>query len=213
MTSRDSSQVPVEQLARLLLDRAREDPELPCRSPANSNAAPPGWVAPAAQVFQRRVPADTPGGSAREPLEAMVARAFAAAQQAEHAAQRLSEARRRANRGAAIAMAFGILGMLTGIAAVTGYLPNPAGRAPVPEQPAAVAAAGSGQEHGDASVTQAAPAGRLSPRAAAPTLAPATYVRVLPAVASVAQYPPPGYQPSSPSGWELSSRHYVGGGK
>lgn len=178
MIPRDFSQIPVEQLARLLLDQARHDPQLPRRTPANGNEPPPGWSAPAAAEpsqpwFPERL-SEAPSLPGQERIADLVSQALSAAEEAAGIALATREASRRANRGAAIAMALGVLGAMSGIGAGAGNLlfgdtaPEQAAIHPVPF--ARPAAERSGP---DESATTSLPA-----------LAPATFVRVLPAVPS-----------------------------
>jgi len=222
VTPRDFSQVPVEQLARLLLERARHDPGLPRRTPANSNEPPPGWQAPpVAQPCQPWFPerlADQPRFAGQDRLEELVTQAVTAAQQAEETAQATRAASRRANRGAAIAIALGILGVVAGISAGFGNLafdkarPQQQASAEAVQpadvlavQPASVQsvqpAAATASDVGNRSpaATQAEPDTGPSPGpATAPALAPATFVRVLPAVPASPPDSPDGYQPYAP---------------
>ncbi|HET8997581.1 MAG TPA: hypothetical protein VFN42_13010 [Acetobacteraceae bacterium] len=208
MTPRDYSQVPVEQLARLLLERARTDSGLPRRTPANTNEPPPGWsVPPEAQPCRPWFPdrlAEQPRFAGQERIEDLVSQAMAAAQEAEDIARAAS---RRANRGAAVAMALGVFGALAGVGAGVGSLlcdtgarpPVQAAQAADPVQPAAATAAAiAGQtELAQPAAMQAEPDdGSALSQQEPPALAPATFVRVLPAVPSL-----PSYGASDDSGW------------
>jgi hypothetical protein len=208
----DFSQLPVEQLARLLLERARHDPALPSRSPANSNECPSGWIAPPpAQACRAWLPHrldPQPRFPGQEQLEALVAEALTAAQDAEAIAQASQTASRRANRGAAIAMVVGLLGAVFGLAAGVGPLldganpptmeaaadPVQPADPPVPVAAAQPATPQPDSDHAGSSVRDP------QQSAAQPALAPATFVRVLPAVAT----PSPDMAPSDQSGWSAS---------
>lgn len=199
MTPRDLSQVPVEQLARLLLDRARNDSGLPRRTAANSNEAPPGWRAPepappCSPWFPERL-AEQPRFAGQDRIADLVSQAITAAQEAEGIALATRDASRRANRGAAIAMALGTFGAVIGIGAgAAGLLCRDA------KLPESIAA------HSVASLSAVVPAVSLasqrgiapsagvqedSTAASPPKLAPARFVRMLPAVPSPPQTPPP----------------------
>lgn len=226
MTPRDYSQVPVEQLARLLLERARTDSGLPRRTPANNNEPPAGWsMPPMAQPCRPWFPdrlAEQPRFAGQERIEDLVSQAMAAAQEAEDIALATRAASRRANRGAAIAMALGVFGALAGIGAGIGNLfcnndapptvqaaqtaqaaptAQTAQTAEAVQPPAATAAAITSQ------IDTAQPAAVRSDsdessalgRSALPALAPATFVRVLPAVPSM-----PVFGSSEDAGWAPS---------
>ena len=196
MTPHDFSQVPVEQLARLLLERARRDPGLPRRTPANSNEAPPGWTVPLpARPCQPWFPgrlAEQPRFAGQDRIEDLVSQAITAAQEAEDIAQATRAASRKANRGAAIAMALGTLGAVAGIGAGAGNLfcgnatpPVQAAAQPTASTQPAAAPAAEITSQADSARPPAVHAGPDESAAATPpALAPATFVRVLPAVPS-----------------------------
>lgn len=197
MASRDISQLPVERLAGLLLERARLDPSLPSRSPANSNEPPRGWIAPLpARVCRPRLPADLeeqPRFPGQDQIAGLVAHALAAAEEAEQAARATQLASRRAARGVAVAIVLGALGAVAGASAGVRTLMQvdarpqlqaaatpivlPERASPVVEQAAPPVAA---------APARAEPAAGQDDRGlvAPPPIAPATFVRVLPAMAA-----------------------------
>jgi hypothetical protein len=193
---RDHSQLPVERLAGLLLERARLDPSLPRRSPANSNEPPPGWVAPApARACRPRLPATLaaePRFPGQERIADLVAHALAAAEEAEEAARATRLASRRAARGAAVAIVLGALGAVAGASAGVGSLIQADARpqlqaaiAPgVPPERATPAAEQASPPVAEPANAKAQPDEDDTAMAVAPPIAPATFVRVLPAVAA-----------------------------
>lgn len=224
VTPRDFSQVPVEQLAHLLLERARHDPSLPGRTPANSNEAPPGWCAPpVAQPCQPWFPerlAEQPRFAGQDRIADLVSQAITAAQEAEDIALATREASRRANRGAAIAMALGTLGAVAGVAggliywdttppmyvaAQSGTAAQPAASAP-PAAAVTVITHGAGAEQ-SASVQSNPGEGSAE---LLPALAPATFVRVLPAVPSPPPMAPPDAQAPARSAPRAGFGHVIG---
>jgi hypothetical protein len=203
----DTSQLPVERLASLLLERARLDPSLPRRSPANSNEPPAGWLAPVPALACRpRFPAtleDQPRFPGQEQIADLVAHALAAAEEAEEAARLTQLASRRAARGAAVAIVLGALGVVAGASAGVKALMHSESR---PQLQAA--AESTAQPERLPSAVKAAPVVATVPAepaaapaepaagkddtamAMAPPFAPATFVRVLPAMAAQPEYPP-----------------------
>lgn len=119
MTPGDYSQLPVEQLAQLLLLRAREDVALAQRLPANDDrhAGHDDMQSriEALPAMQREddlalsLPPRLGEPAAMEALEELVAVALTSAQDAEALSQQAS---RRARRGTTLAVALGILGMV-----------------------------------------------------------------------------------------------------
>lgn len=154
--------------------------------------------------------AEQPRFAGQDRIEDLVSRAMTAAQEAEDIALATRAASRRANRGAAIAMALGVFGALAGMGAGVGNLfCDIDGKPPVqatqtaqaadPVQPAtATEAAITSQTEAAqpaAMRTESDDSSALSHQAPA-SLAPATFVRVLPAVPSL-----PPYGASDDSGW------------
>lgn len=198
LTPRDPSQLPVEQLAQALLDCARADSRLPRRSPANDNATPIGWLAPPqAQPCRAWLPdrlAPQPRFEGQEQLEALVAQAVTVAQQAEDAAHATGLASRRASRSAAIALAIGVFGTLVGLTGGLGcWFGNDGGRfqaaAADPAQLVVPPPPIDATDPADAAAT-ATPARHARAIGMLPAIAPAAYVRALPAVATPSQQPP-----------------------
>jgi hypothetical protein len=125
----DPSQMPVEQLAQLLLHLAREDAALPRRTPANDDAeharyiddmfnriealpelrrdSKPIRLEP--HVSSRPVPAAAVASN--EDLEELVAIALTSAQDAEDVSREAKEASRKARRGMFVAVGLAIVGV------------------------------------------------------------------------------------------------------
>jgi len=126
VTGCDPSQLPVEQLAHVLLNRARVEPALQCRSPANSNAALPFDATEPVQVTEPPSPpdpmADLPALlellRGDPPADDSLRIAIASVRHAEEASWQASQASRAARRGIVIATAFGVVGVMIGVAAI-----------------------------------------------------------------------------------------------
>jgi hypothetical protein len=141
VTTRDFSQIPVEHLARLLLECARGDAALPRRSPANDEL---GQASGADDMFnriealpeQRRdveaaefepvlslpmVPAV--GMASNEEMEELVASALTSAHDAEDVAREAHQAGRKTRRGMFVAVGLASIGIAIACAAAigTGY--------------------------------------------------------------------------------------------
>ncbi len=134
----DPSQMPVEQLAQLLLHLAREDAALPRRTPANDDAQHAEYVD---DMFNRiealpelrrdsqpirlepyvstdPVPAAAPASN--EDLEELVAIALTSAQDAEDVSREARDASRKARRGMVLAVSLAVVGVVVAGAATMG---------------------------------------------------------------------------------------------
>jgi hypothetical protein len=115
----------VSRNAQLLLDHARRNPALSCRTAANSNEPPSGFVRHAGVLpISLHIPSvlpATPGNIAQDVqrvAEHAIRVVTDVACQAEQAARLADEARRSARRGRLIATSFGAFAALFGIAVV-----------------------------------------------------------------------------------------------
>lgn len=149
MTSRDPSQMPVEQLAQVLLQCARADARLARRSPANDDpqhvrdinatcsnleALPefrrdPEAPRPAPDLSWPAVPASKAAINAD--LEALLAITLTSAQDAWHIARQAHEASRKARCGMFVAVGVAAIGFMVAAGAIVAALrcgdANPAG--------------------------------------------------------------------------------------
>ncbi|HUB45276.1 MAG TPA: hypothetical protein VMB73_09860, partial [Acetobacteraceae bacterium] len=126
MTPDDESQVPVEHLAQLLVQHARQDTRLAQRTAANDDAmhsriqALPAmqreW-APTLQLPPRFGSADS---ASMEALEELVSTALTSAQDAEALSQEAYDASRRARRGMMLGLALAGLGIAVALASAMG---------------------------------------------------------------------------------------------
>ena len=109
------------QVARLLLESARQDPALIGRSHPPVHDAPPngGLSLPVASDLQRSIqlPGATPYNSSHQ-LEDLVSIAVESAHQAEDAARQADRATALVRRGMGFCATLGILGLVVGIAAI-----------------------------------------------------------------------------------------------
>ncbi len=208
------SQVPVEQLARLLLEQAQVDAGLPRRTAANSNLAPAGWVEPAPTPLHapRRQFVAARKSDVSGELEALVSHVVTHAHEAEQIAREARATTQRVVRGVAVAVALSVFGVVTGITTGMGVVWHEQA-----ETQARVALATMQALHQPSPLPPSADATTMSiggpggPGPAvtvddvdhqpardtlAPAIAPATVVRVLPAVAAEPQYPPPNDRPT-----------------
>lgn len=123
MSPSDQSHIPVERLARLLLQRAREDDFLLRRVPANDDGPPPAAFPPADAVRhggRRAISATT-----AEALEELISVALLSAQEAQDLAREVS---RRARRGVAVAVALGMAALAIALAGAIAPRLDDAGR-------------------------------------------------------------------------------------
>jgi hypothetical protein len=126
VTPDDESQVPVEHLAQLLVQHARQDTRLAQRTAANDDAmhsriqALPAmqreW-APTLQLPPRFGSADS---ASMEALEELVSTALTSAQDAEALSQEAYDASRRARRGMMVGLALAGLGIAVALASAMG---------------------------------------------------------------------------------------------
>jgi hypothetical protein len=119
MNREGSQRLPTEQLARFLMECARQDPALVGRSrPAQPAGAPAHRreVVPKA-LFPIPLHAGTELTINRQ-LEDLVSAAVASAQQAEDAFRQAQEANRAAHRRMAVFAGIGVLGILVGLAGI-----------------------------------------------------------------------------------------------
>ncbi len=134
----DPSQMPVEQLAQLLLHLAREDAALPRRTPANDDAQHAQYVD---DMFNRiealpelrrdsqpirlephvsTDPLPAAAAASNEDLEELVAIALTSAQDAGDISREAKEASRKARRGMVLAVSLAVVGVVVAGAATMG---------------------------------------------------------------------------------------------
>lgn len=129
MTRRDPSQMPIEQLAQLLVQYARADAALPRRTPANDDAEHAKYVDDMfnriealpelrrdAQAIRREPQVSSPvvpatAAPSNEDLEELVAIALESAQDAEDISREAQQASRKARRGMFVAIALAAVGI------------------------------------------------------------------------------------------------------
>lgn len=126
MTPDDESQVPVEHLAQLLVQHARQDTRLAQRTAANDDAmhsriqelpAMQREWAPSLQLPPRFGTADS---ASMEALEELVSSALTSAQDAEALSQEAYDASRRTRRGMMAGLALATVGIVVAVAGVIG---------------------------------------------------------------------------------------------
>ena len=184
----------------MLLARARQDPALPRRTPANSNEPPRGWVpVPPARPSSAWLPGRLhlpPRFPGQEQIAGLVSQAIAVAEEAEEAAKATRLASRRATRGAAVAIVLGTIGAVVGVSAGLSDMLRP-----VPELHAAAEPVAAPPV---IAVQPAPPTSTATEESATPAsvaLAPATFVRVLPATAAQPDDPAADVPPERGEGW------------
>jgi len=122
-TPKDPARSPVEQLARFLMVSAKEDPSLLRRTSASPVPVP--FLDRVRDLPTMLYPQPEPDGKSRtDPyLEELVALAIASAREAEDASREARAAIARARRGTFALASVAALGILVGIAGVSGYRP------------------------------------------------------------------------------------------
>jgi hypothetical protein len=123
-TPKDSARSPVEQFARFLMVSAKEDPSLLRRTPASPVPIP--FLDRVRDLPAMLYPQPEPDGKSKtDPyLEELVALAIASAREAEDASREAHAAIARARRGTLALASVAALGILVGIAGVSGYRPG-----------------------------------------------------------------------------------------
>jgi hypothetical protein len=135
-----------EQLARFLLESAKQDPALLGRShpPLVNDLQGDGWDLPVAREFQQALRLPAPyvlGRDEERDLEDLVSIAVESAQQAEDAVRQAREATGAVRRGMALYAGLGVLGLLAGMAAIAdNHLHGTSSATVAPPEAATVAA-------------------------------------------------------------------------